>query len=389
MQMPKTIYRWAIEAAESLFLARNGRLDFQFYRDAVTVMELAEANTQNSWDLHEQATECLAQLLHVLGDAPAATAARRSHVHVLVAEAERQSLHLLRVDFYTRARDLLADLGTDRTLLDELTRKVEQETHAVVSMGEFKPIPVEATGPIETIRSCLIGSDATRTLHNIALLPVFPNDVKELDAEVREARRQAPLAHSIPHLVVRQGRPAYRSEAADDWSDYIRHLGFRWHIYGLAVASVVEEGLTQGWLSGEHIMRFVESGEIIPRAKHPFLHRAVDALCRRDYVTVIHLLVPHLEDTLRSCTGLLGKPTSSMRGDVAQAKPLPDVLDDDRLNWLLGSGVVAGLKVLLTEQGGGNLRHDVAHGLITSEQCGPDAVGAVLWAFLRLALYRL
>lgn len=307
-------YRWAIEAAESLFLDRNRRLDVQLYRNAVAVMELTQANTQNSWDLHEQATECLAQLFHVLGDAPAAAAARRRHVNVLVEEAERQSLHLLKMEFYTRARDLLANLGTDRTLLDDLTRKVEQETQAAVSKGEFKPIPVAATGPIETIRSCLIGSGVTQTLHNIALLPLFPNDVQELEAEVREARRQAPLVHSIPHLVVRQGRPAYRSEAADDWSDYIRHLGFRWHIYGLAVASVVEEGLTQGWLKGENIMRFVESGAIIPRSKHPFLQRAVDALCRMDYVTVIHLLVPHLEDTLRSCIGLLERPTSSMRG---------------------------------------------------------------------------
>ena len=99
------------------------------------------------------------------------------------------------MEFYTRARDLLANLGNDRTLLDELTQKVEQEAHAAVSKGEFKPISVTATGPIERIRSCLIGPDATQTLHNIALLPVFPNDVEELEAEVREARRQAPLVH--------------------------------------------------------------------------------------------------------------------------------------------------------------------------------------------------
>lgn len=381
-------HRWTMEACAALLLDRARRLPVDLREQARDVLVAMRDTAAADWHKYEAINGILIDVYRSLGQSEEAAAARRAAVDNLAAEGDRLSAasHVMAAHFYARARDALADLGGDDALLQRLTTRVEAETGAAVASGELKPMAFPIELPIESVRRVLEASPESARLAQIGALDVFPSDIDLVAAQAEDLQRLAPLALGIPRTLIRQGRPAYRSQSDDLSATVLRILNFNAMVYGATVCQVLHEAFEVAAVTAEGTLRFVMGGSLVPTSKEPFVRTAVDAFRKQDFLTFIHVLVPHLEDVFRHAYGLLGHPTSSMREGVADAVPLPTILSDPDISALFGAGTVAGFQTVLIERAGLNLRHDVAHGLLQAQQIDRASAGILMWMLLRLSI---
>lgn len=106
-----------------------------------------------------------------------------------------------------------------------------------------------------------------------------------------------------------------------------------------------------------------------------------------DLLVAVPVLLPQLEHLLRLIVQSRGGLTTTIREDRTQQQHLlKALLDKKELTEAIGDDEVFGLKGLLIDQGTGNLRNDVLHGLVDDGRIA-STDGICLWhAVLRLVL---
>ena len=99
---------------------------------------------------------------------------------------------------------------------------------------------------------------------------------------------------------------------------------------------------------------------------------------RGDFAEALSIIVPQLENSLRHLLEQSGMEVSRVvRGGFQDVIPLNDILDNERLEEILGVDVVKELKVLFDDRQGSRLRHYIAHGLMNHDAFyGPLAIYA-------------
>lgn len=112
-----------------------------------------------------------------------------------------------------------------------------------------------------------------------------------------------------------------------------------------------------------------------------------------NYILCMDSLVLKLEGIIRdfcSLNGITTFKTFSKKGKpVVQEKPLNKLLDEEKLEEILGKDDLLFFKVLLIEQGGYNLRNEIAHSLISSQNYEIGNMHLLLLAVFRLAKYKI
>ena len=100
-----------------------------------------------------------------------------------------------------------------------------------------------------------------------------------------------------------------------------------------------------------------------------------------------HLLVPELEDSLRHLLRRRGGLSSKIKTDgVQRERMLPDLLEEANLVGLLPGDIVFDLESLLVEQGGPNLRHQLAHGMLSFPEYYSHSAAYLWWLVLHLSV---
>ena len=97
--------------------------------------------------------------------------------------------------------------------------------------------------------------------------------------------------------------------------------------------------------------------------------------------------VPQLEYSLRYVLEQAGVDSSHIKNDMTQEnRTLSVMLEKDReiLEKLFGSAIVFEIENIFDFRGGPSIRHQVAHGLISGNEChAPDSIYAC-WFIFRL-----
>ncbi len=102
-------------------------------------------------------------------------------------------------------------------------------------------------------------------------------------------------------------------------------------------------------------------------------------------------LVLKLEGIIRDFCGLNGIKTfetfSKDGKNHVKEKSINKLLNEEKLEEILGKDDLLFLKILLIEQGGYNLRNEIAHSLLSTKNYGIDNMHLLLLALFRLAKY--
>ncbi|MFC2049632.1 DUF4209 domain-containing protein [Chloroflexota bacterium] len=309
------------------------------------------------------------------------------------AELKGGSSNMLGAIFLQQAAQHYANIGR-RDKVEELKIKVKQRWNAAVDGGEFKRIETRVRFPIEQIAQYaqnIVNQGMDKALLTISLDLNLVPDVKECRKRVGEQKLEFPLFGLVPRIRVQDGRQivsASDQEEIDEenaLSQYSADLGFR-RLYLGKVFEIMREQLD---LNAASFLDYLSTSPFFDKDKLDVIRIGVERYFDGDYVSAIHILVPHLEDTLRHILGRLGVSTTSLKPRGVTHEKMPDkVLDTPELRALLGKRVWFYFKYVLIHPLGQNLRHDVAHGLINRERCTKELTETVLHLFLRLSPYQ-
>ena len=123
--------------------------------------------------------------------------------------------------------------------------------------------------------------------------------------------------------------------------------------------------------------------------RKPIIERGIHSLFQGDWLVGAHLLIPQIEEAIRTLIELAGgsplKPSKSGGLDV---KTLDELLRDPVTVGVLGEDASSYLRVLLTDRRGWNIRNNICHGLYSPEYFGPMISDRLMHVLLCIAQVR-
>lgn len=308
------------------------------------------------------------------------------------AELKGRSSNMLGAIFVQQAAQHYANIGR-RDKVEELKIKVKQRWEAAVDGGEFKRIETKVRFPTEQLdqyAQSIVNQGIDKALLTISLDLNLVPDVEECRKRAAEQKIEFPLLGLLPSIRVQDGRQTVSAsdqeeiDEANALSQYSVDLGFR-RLYLGKVFEIMRERVD---LNADSFLDYLSSSPFFDKDNLDVIRVGIERYFDGDYVSAIHILVPHLEDTLRRIIGKLGVSTTSLKSRGITHEKMPDtILDTPELRELLGERVWFYFKYVLIHPLGQNLRHDVAHGLINRERCTKELAETVLHLFLRLTPY--
>ena len=106
-----------------------------------------------------------------------------------------------------------------------------------------------------------------------------------------------------------------------------------------------------------------------------------------DFISAAHILVPQLENSVRHILSLDGQDTSAIRSDMTEvSRSLPSMLNNYQaaLERILGPALVFDMDNVFVFGGGPKIRHRIAHGLISGDECSSTDAIYACWLIYRL-----
>ena len=120
--------------------------------------------------------------------------------------------------------------------------------------------------------------------------------------------------------------------------------------------------------------------------RREILKKGLDAYFHEDYVVTLHLVIPQIEQALRTLLELghvsVYKPQQKHGGFILRS--LDDLLREPMVKEVFGADFPLYAQVLFTDQRGINLRNDLTHGILSPDRMGPTLADRVFHVLLCL-----
>lgn len=234
---------------------------------------------------------------------------------------------------------------------------------------------------------------------------VFVNQAKIDKKTIREAVikniQSQPLMGMLSETVI-----------SDDGRAIAKHDGVNWEsqpsegpgsalwakmlqFYGKQVGFVVQSQILPALeiLQLEHRLRetdFIELASrspIVPNDRTTLFGKALYAGFDGDFVTAIHLLTPQIENMVRFHLKEAEVQTTNLDKDGIETEiSLSALMDREKVSDVFDSNLVFELRALFCDSFGPNLRNEVAHGLISDDECQSSYLIYAWWFGLGLVL---
>lgn len=288
------------------------------------------------------------------------------------------------------AIEALRRIPGTRERRDELYRVLlEYQQKSTEGMGRISE-EVDLTRVAEQAQNTVKGKNLSDALFSFALISA-PLKITDLRSTVQQLMKEAPLQHIIPSFSldatgkVIAHRPGVFTHGPKEAEAVVipemyRHATMLHRLYGLGV---IEPARLQILL--EHRVRVADleavvlNNPLIPSGREPIFAQGLQAGFEGDFLTALHLLIPQLENSIRYLLNQRGIATSAMDSDGIQNDyDLNTLLYMPELTQVFDENIIFGLKGLLVEHIGSNLRNRMAHGLMSfGEFFSPESI--YLW----------
>lgn len=283
-----------------------------------------------------------------------------------------------------------------RAHLEELLRNAQ--VSILDEMGTVST-EVDLSDVVDRVRKRVGGETLIEALRYFALITESPDPV-ELKREALEQAQRNPLSSMMPMSVHDdEGKVVSKSSgiAADgeDESKGLRYLiarneAIRRH---LTVSGLIEPARsliqTEHRLSARHLHPIASMSPFVPAGHIEIFVTGFARFFGGDIVTALHLLVPQLENSLRHVLKQVGVDTSSIKSDLTQTnRTLSTMLDKDRttLEEVFNPEIVFEIENLFDHESGPSLRHQLAHGLLSTDGASSSDAMYACWFIFRLCM---
>lgn len=143
-------------------------------------------------------------------------------------------------------------------------------------------------------------------------------------------------------------------------------------------------------IAAEHSIRFrdlaflVTNNPLIREGHEGIFLRGIQAGFFGDWLVAMHLLVPQIEDSLRYVLQQHGEVTSTLKNGVQMEKDINELLWEESAEKIFGPDILFDLRGILIERFGGNLRNELAHGLMSEGMFYRAEAVYLWWLVIRL-----
>ena len=189
------------------------------------------------------------------------------------------------------------------------------------------------------------------------------------------------------------GRKVAATSGRDDvgflWTRVVRNFGLTVQLItdGL-ILPMQEQLLLEHRFSLDDLAALCDESPLVPPRRTMLWARGLWHGFNEDYPSAVSVLVPQIEQLVRFRLKQLDVNTLMVDEvtKVETEKSLGALLVQDGVEEAFGSGLVTELRALLVEQGGANLRNDIAHGLLDDVTSWSRSSVYAWWLALRLVV---
>lgn len=263
-------------------------------------------------------------------------------------------------------------------------------------MGTFE-VNIEVPGERDRISEMFAGMDLATALKSFAIIDGSPK-MEELRARALKSAKASPLASMMgAKHVDSEGKTvittpgAWTGEPPEDWYTHMiaRDESLR---RAMTVANHLDPArqaiIRMVAIEERHFNPIVWQSAFVPRTQAPIYALGFARFFQGDLVSAAHLLIPQLEPSLRHILKAWGADPTKRRDDATEEdRSLDAIMINHRevLVGIMGAPLVDEINRLFNIKPGPALRHDVAHGQMSTGECyAPDTYFAC-WLLYRIS----
>ena len=300
------------------------------------------------------------------------------------------------------AKCLMDAIEALRRLPDTKPRRQELEErlrHAQASVCDGMNVistQLDLTKLIQHARRSVSGTTLGTALREFAALASSPDPDELRDEAVRAAKDFHLLSMMPTMLFDEEGRVVTKSPGMfgeESKRDVASHH-IAWHETlrrQIAVQGSIEPARqliqSEQSLDQRHLRLIVARTPYVSADRVDLVTMGFARFFGGDFFSALHILVPQLEHSLRYILKLVGQNLSTIRNDMTQeVLSLPVMLDKKResLTKILGPAIVFEIENMFHSRAGPSLRHRVAHGLVSANDCYAADTIYACWFIFRL-----
>lgn len=316
-----------------------------------------------------------------------------------------QPSHMVAASFYENAiqvyrtipRSERAVYRVDERIAELRAHLNESGEKSLEEMGLISTPGVDINQIVENARNAVKGKTPQDALKAFANLHQGAR-AQQIRDDAIERLRNHPLQALFPATIMsRDGRVIAKrpgmslgGDSSDDES-VIRSEMIR--DYGILISIVVQGDIWPALevMHMEHRLResdfvgLAMQSPIVPRGRERLFGKGLFAGYDRDFVTALHLLVPQIEHMVRSHLKAAGAKTTNLDiNGIENENGLSTLMDLPETARVFGEDLSFEIKMLFCDAFGPNLRNELAHGLITEEDCHSIYAIYAWWLALKL-----
>jgi hypothetical protein len=308
-------------------------------------------------------------------------------------QGSNEKSELVKAHFLEHALQHYVTIGrTDK--VNEMKIKIRDAYEKAEKNGEFKLHSYSASIPKEAIIRSIEVFLKSGLEESLSLLKRSIDFVPDLIsvAEITKEQNERPTLFSIARRsLIRDGKKLEQAldesdKFDDDFSrNYMIDLQLKLE---LLLLPIFEKLIARG-LDTKILLRKLEECYLLDEDNLRFINVGIQRFFENDYISALHVLVPQYESILRSMFTKLGFATTSIKKGIAQHEETFNVfLEREDIRLVLGEDLHKFIEMVMVKQRGFNLRNNVAHGLMKSNEYTKELTVLVIYMYLLLANFQ-
>jgi len=312
--------------------------------------------------------------------------------------AEEANQFLNAAFFYRDALKLAIKLENSRLIKLCKIKVVEMNKKAIKSGKDFKEVEIklefteEQQKAIKTLIENIIKSKNPKTiLRIIGIHPIFTMD---LEATEKQAIQSTPIFFQFGNTsTISDKGHSIRGSSDPRYSwfmdTYRRNQELILNVYlARLMYKLMNDKTFKAKLTIKDLSEYFSSSRIIPPQNLEIILVGLKKYFEKDYISAMHILVPQFEAVFLSIAERCGIDIVALdqKQDVAtRTKTLSEYhLDSKAFKDIFGEDFCSQIKFILFEPLGLKIRHKVAHGEISPNECNFSNVTLVVYLYLVL-----
>ncbi len=224
---------------------------------------------------------------------------------------------------------------------------------------------------------------------NRFVITYTPNKEKTKE-QIFDLRKSAPMMYLLSTTIQdEKGRAIARiGSLENDLEGHIaKTISETFYFSSLFIRLIIDKAQLKFKLSTNDILTYIENSPIIKKERLSIISKSLDAYFSNDYIVFIHLLIPQIEEAIRSIVEMAGgNVLKQTRGGSFHLRAFDEILRDEIILDALGEDFADYFRILFTDQRGWNLRNNVCHGLKEANMFNSQIADRLLHALLCLGL---